>query len=863
MNRKQDDVDYEPIRFDEQLNAFDELHLPGVRHRLGLELLRGLPFYFASENRRTALCRVRPGATATIRTMRERSWRTMTFAHRIELADGPAAADIGRKVGEYVFRYEGGDTCVATLREGFEIAQPCASPLDWGTRPSLAVPDRSDTLPPRYTGAFADSGLRQTEVAEAAEWLNYSVGDRPTSGQRMGQGWRFLLWSWANPHPSMRLKSIEVRATSGCIELAAICGGTLAELPLRFDPARVVVADVPEGFDGDVAELSIDVDRGVAGYTTPLMTASVADDPLGAWGGTPGAPRRIYARVSASPSATVRVRYGGKVLLQDSWSHLRGSAALEDTAGGSNSGDIARAAIRVTERGRNWVRTSVLDDASGRNIACRVSFFSPDGVPYQPYGHPHHVNSDLGSWHMDVGSDVRLGGRTYAYIDGTCEGWLPTGTVRAQVSRGFEYEPIDDVVIIGPETREVTLRLKRRYDLRKTGWYSGDTHVHFVSSFGGLREAEAEGVSVVNLLLSQWGSLFSNMEDFIGRAVYSDNKETVLYAGQENRQHFLGHLSLLGIDKTVMPWCSDGPQEAEMGSGLEATLSDWADRCHSQGGLVVVPHFPRPGGELASLIATERVDAVELIHQSDHSLDEYYRYLNAGFRLPIAGGTDKMTNDVPIGLYRSYVRIHPDDDFSYESWCDGLRAGRSFMSSGPLLEFDIDGAGIGDTLCLVRNDQKLGLRAVARSIFPIFSLEVIHCGRVIAAAESAHGVNELRIEQEVTVSGPGWMCARVGGGPDELTHHRDEITRAIMAHSSPIYIVSESGEAMHEEAALRRSLILVEQGRSYVESTASVDLGPDIMHHHGGGHREYLLRPFDEARERLAARLRSGRQNGE
>jgi hypothetical protein len=59
----------------------------------------------------------------------------------------------------------------------------------------------------------------------------------------------------------------------------------------------------------------------------------------------------------------------------------------------------------------------------------------------------------------------------------------------------------------------------------------------------------------------------------------------VTYAGQENRQHALGHLVLWGLKEPVMPWCSDGPDEAELGGALDATLSDWADRTQ---------HFPAP-----------------------------------------------------------------------------------------------------------------------------------------------------------------------------------------------------------------------------------------------------------------------------
>ena len=121
---------------------------------------------------------------------------------------------------------------------------------------------------------------------------------------------------------------------------------------------------------------------------------------------------------------------------------------------------------------------TVLDDETDRPVPCRVHFRSPAGVPYQPHGHHDHVNSDLGTWHIDVGGDLRLGRLTYAYIPGTCQGWLPRGDVIVDVARGFEYEPLREVVHIQPGQRELTLRLKRWPSMNADGWYSADSHVH-------------------------------------------------------------------------------------------------------------------------------------------------------------------------------------------------------------------------------------------------------------------------------------------------------------------------------------------------------------------------------------------------
>ena len=51
----------------------------------------------------------------------------------------------------------------------------------------------------------------------------------------------------------------------------------------------------------------------------------------------------------------------------------------------------------------------------------------------------------------------------------------------------------------------------------------------------------------MNLLQSQWGSLFTNTEDFTGRPLGTDDGRYITWVSQENRQHFFGHMMLLGL----------------------------------------------------------------------------------------------------------------------------------------------------------------------------------------------------------------------------------------------------------------------------------------------------------------------------
>ncbi len=392
----------------------------------------------------------------------------------------------------------------------------------------------------------------------------------------------------------------------------------------------------------------------------------------------------------------------------------------------------------------------------------------------------------------DVGGDLRLGQISYAYVDGRCEGWLPRGEVLVDVAQGFEYLPLRTRVTIEPGQQELTLRLRRFADLNAGGWFSGDTHVHFLSSNGGIVEARGEGVNVVNVLQAQWGSLFTNTEDFTGEPHVASDGRTIVWIGQENRQHVAGHMSLLGLRRPVMPWSSDGLGEAELGGAAETTMSSWADRAHEQGATVVTPHFPSPNGETATLIATGRTDAIEMIRHGPYEHATWYRYLNAGYRLPLAGGTDKMSADTPVGLYRTYARLLPGEDFSHDAWCAALRAGRTFHSGGPLLTLTVDGSEIGDTIKLPRGGGSVEVAASAESIFPIGALEIVQDGRVVAtstAVEAGDGRWRIAFRDRVEVAGHGWIAARVGGPRYwDAVRHRDSWARPVFAHTSPIYV---------------------------------------------------------------------------
>ena len=825
--------DYEPLDLAEKLNAGLDILDSDVAAAIGFQSFRGLPFLINDDPSKCFIALDKKGGAIEIPVGKPASH--IIFAHRLLHSDIDDGGPVGNIIADYSFCQEGGKQVEYTIRERFEIASvPIDSFRGASGLPFRAVTDGKHELLPRNEGKWQQFGKRQTEYLQA-------------------NANSYFLWSWTNPNPDKEIESIRIIPRGPKFVISAITLSHLDEYPFARQGRREVKFTLTDpSITTTEFDLAVNVDRGDSTYPYALpedpATEFLKDAHRGFGERHNENATSLYAEISAVPSATVSLEHNGKTIGRIPWGRIE------------NEGKVETSGLRaeLVDRGRNWIKTTILDDDTGLPVPCRVHFRSPEGIPYQPHGHHNQVNSNLDSWHVDVGGDVRLGQITYAYINGQCEGWLPRGDIIVDVARGFEYEPVRERIRIEPDQRDLTIRIKRWINMNDRGWFSGDSHVHFLSTQGAHIESQGEDLNVVNLLQSQWGSLFTNTEDFTGEPSITRQGSNIVYVSQENRQHFMGHMILWGLKKPVMPWCSDGPGEGEIGGHMETTLAHWADAAHEQGAWVINPHFPNPNGEPAALVATGRLDAVEMLRQTHPNHLEYYRYLNCGYKLPLVGGTDKMSSDVPVGLYRTYARIPDDMEFNYENWCRSVVMGRSFLSGGPIIHFSVEGSEIGDTVN-IPSAGTLEVEAWVESIFPIHSLEIVQEGRVVARAESKKGTRRLQLRENVKVEEDSWLAARAGSlNYFDITEHHDLWKRGIFAHTSPIYISCNGRWEMYDSETAEYMLTMIEGSLTYIRETAGVRPSGSVTHHHGeSDHLAYLERPFHEAKAAITNRIRN------
>ncbi|MHC4914693.1 MAG: CehA/McbA family metallohydrolase [Planctomycetota bacterium] len=713
----------------------------------------------------------------------------------------------GLVVGEYELRYADGSSHVQPVRARFETMMIESPAICWLARPY------------EMWEAVAPEGPPPAGMS----WGRTQTGVR---GSRV----KPLVYAMPNPYPGKKIVSLVVRGLRKSPLLVA--GLTLfrgkshplRHLPRRTyrvkagkRPARVAGADADLG--GVVRVEHTSSPRDAAWLKSPYAGLRTAEPDRG----------EDLVEAFGAEDASLSVKLEGRER------PLEFSLGEAYARGRSRSGG---ASLEVLGRRRQWMTVRVVDASTGRPTPVRAHFSGSRGEYLAPYGHHSQVNAN---WFEDYGADVQWGGRNYAYVPGEFTTDVPVGDVYYEIFKGFEYRPARGRVRVRPGQKKLEIRIRRWKDLRSAGWVTADTHVHFISPHTAWLEGQAEGVNVVNLLASQWGRLFTNVGDITGKVGVVED-DTIVYVGTENRNHMLGHMSMLGTrGLPVYPMCCGQPGEAFIDDPEFMTLAEWAMENRRKGGLVIRPHYPYCGHtEDPVPILKGLVDALEInpIRAGGFPVQEWYRYLNCGYRVSVCGGTDKMGAYTALGWLRTYALLEKGRRFDYANWCRAVRAGRTFTTNGPVMDMSVEGKGIGSSIRLPRTGGKVEVRASAECYSPLGRIEIVQDGRVVASESSRRGSLRLRVRARLPVTSSGWIAARCYGPGKSPGDY-------LAAHTSPVYVKVGRTRAFDGPAA-EHMLALVEGGIEYLNTLAT---------HFDERSRRRMVRLFREARAELRGRL--------
>jgi len=384
----------------------------------------------------------------------------------------------------------------------------------------------------------------------------------------------------------------------------------------------------------------------------------------------------------------------------------------------------------------------------------------------------------------------------FFYSEGMFTLEVPPGPTRVCFERGFECTPHVRALDLKPgETRTVHLATRRFANLRREGWISGDTHVHWVKNHWSENEdlrllklvQQAEDIQVVNNLILKHrngtSQVFLAPSQFpIGPIRSLSDPTWHVEMGQEYRNEGLyGHMVFLNLKQLIEP-VSTGP--GILGEGaLDWPLNRTAIlEARRQGGLSIEAHqlpFEQPANLIDGL--TDSLDQLDP--------EVYYKVLDCGFRLPLTNGSDHPARTV--GAARCYVRC--DGPFTYAGWIEGIRRARTFTTSGPLLGLTVNGRGIGDEVRVGSGDRVV-VHATCRSRHPIGRFQIVSNHTVLA--ERVTQATQATLTATVPATESRWVVCRAARG-DQWNC----VLAPDVAHTSAVYLLVNHQPIFRPEAA--------------------------------------------------------------
>ena len=441
------------------------------------------------------------------------------------------------------------------------------------------------------------------------------------------------------------------------------------------------------------------------------------------------------------------------------------------------------------------LRVQLLDGESKRPVAGRVTVEPSDGR--LRYAGPFVENRTFLEKPIVQLAPMRMVAVPFFYADGSCEVEVPPGRVQVRFERGFEHASIDQAVeVAAGERRDVTLASESLLDAKRSGWISGDTHIHWVTNAWNVDlpladlalVQRAEGLRVANNLTL----LHRNPDDAfvkpsqapMGPVLRYCDSEYHLEMGEEYRnQNLYGHLCFLNLQGLVLP-IGTGPQIAGDDS-LDYPVNKTAIlEAREQGGISIEAHGTGNNHELPLNAVHGLTDSLDQIDPED-----YYRLLDCGFQLPLTNGSDHPAR--VAGCARAYVHI--EGEFDYEKWIDGIRCGRTFTTSGPLVFLDVDGQGPGSVI-VPDPDKRSQVRVRAISRFPLGRVQIVSNGEVLEEVETQ--ARDATLECPLPLDTSRWVVARCS-----RNDRWNAIWDADVAHTGAIYSHPEGKPVFKPEAA--------------------------------------------------------------
>ena len=429
---------------------------------------------------------------------------------------------------------------------------------------------------------------------------------------------------------------------------------------------------------------------------------------------------------------------------------------------------------RVYRRPTGTLRVSVTDAESGELTEARIELRASDGKSYAPHDAFHRVAAR--AQHLDV-----------FHTTGEFSLELPVGEVSLLAMKGFERYPVQKSVEVNPgAVSSLRIELEQFTDFAALGWYSGSDHVHM--NYGGnlrntpenlLFMAAAEDLDMVGEKIANKDNRIFDHHYYRGPVdEVRSTEERMLSWGQEYRPPFYGHINFINLTQHLLSPYTTGYEGTAIES-LYPSNTDIFRMAKEQGAVGGYVHpfsvDPESAGYAVArgfpvdlaLGSFAYLEVMTSATHAEHTAAVWHRALNCGFKVTASGGEDSITDlhRTPIiGAARMYAYL--GDSLDWGRWVEAVRAGRTFVTNGPLLQLSIDGRIAGGEVLLPAEGGTVEVVARMDSAFPVDKLELIRNGIVLETIPLDESSLVGNLRKRMSVERSGWYTLRAStAGP--------------------------------------------------------------------------------------------------
>ena len=194
-----------------------------------------------------------------------------------------------------------------------------------------------------------------------------------------------------------------------------------------------------------------------------------------------------------------------------------------------------------------------------------------------------------------------------------------------------------------------------------------------------------------------------------------------------------------------------------------------------------------------------------------------------------------------IGNARFYTYV--PGEFTFDKWKENFKAGRTFVSSGPVIDFKVNGKLPGDQL-QVSAGEEISISAEAfghEEQIPLKNLVIIAYGEGIDSVSSTDAYQSsghLFLKKKLKINEGVWLAAFCQAGPAQV------------AHTTPVYITIGDG-GFYNRRTLLQNLSACENYLQEIEE--AVTNPPDRMDYNAWRQKDKIFRRIADTRAVLAA----------